>query len=82
MKKILILLVIGLLFSCDNDGDGSLWWESNQVDSELLIKNHKVIVIDECQYILYDIKFGASGYGMLTHKGNCNNPIHCYNESI
>jgi len=78
MKKILMLLVIGALFACDSDGDGSVWWESNQIDADLVIKNHKIVVIDDCQYILYDITFGYNGYGMLTHKGNCNNPIHVY----
>ena len=78
MKKILLILFIGALFACDSDGDGSILFESNQIDVEMIIKNYKIIVIDDCQYILYDTTFGHKGYGMLTPKGNCNNPIHVY----
>ena len=32
-----------------------------------------VIVIDSCEYIEYKV---TSNGGVLTHKGNCKNPIH------
>ena len=33
----------------------------------------EVVVIDGCEYFIYCP--GSSG-GMMTHKGNCSNPIH------
>jgi len=35
----------------------------------------KEITIDTCQYI-YDANINLSVPAVLTHKGNCNNPIH------
>lgn len=38
---------------------------------------YEVVMIDNCQYIVT----GTSGYGFsITHKGNCNNPMHIYNN--
>lgn len=39
----------------------------------------EILAIDGCQYIVYKEADGANlGYGYMAHKGNCNNPIHCY----
>lgn len=38
---------------------------------EDLINQHKVIVIDSCEYIVYDAAIGSAGYGFMAHKGNC-----------
>lgn len=36
-----------------------------------------IVVIDNCEYL-----YGEWGNAtVLTHKGNCNNPIHKHNES-
>ncbi|MBL4862887.1 MAG: hypothetical protein JKY09_07725 [Crocinitomicaceae bacterium] len=44
--------------------------------------NHETPVIDDCQYILYKEETGINlGYGYMSHKGNCNNPTHCYEVS-
>ena len=41
--------------------------------------DYEVLVIERCQYILYQEREGVSmAYGYMSHKGNCNNPIHCY----
>lgn len=40
-------------------------------------KGYTILEIDGCQYI--EVSFGTGsnvGYYSLTHKGNCNNPIH------
>lgn len=37
----------------------------------------EVIQIDGCEYIYHAI---FSREGLLTHKGNCKNPIHIYNK--
>jgi hypothetical protein len=32
--------------------------------------------IEDCQYIV----FSSSEAGYISHKGNCDNPIHCHNQ--
>ena len=39
----------------------------------------EVIIIEDCEYILYKkTKGNNQGFGFMSHKGNCNNPIHIY----
>lgn len=37
--------------------------------------NYTTLRIDGCQYIVF---FSSGGVVSLTHKGNCDNPIHPY----
>jgi hypothetical protein len=68
MKKAIVLLGIIGLFGCN---------ESNvkTKQTEFYIKDYdplKIVEIDSCQYL-----FGDWGNAtILTHKGNCDNPIH------
>lgn len=66
MKAVVILLVI--LLAC-------VWvvWASNPNHPERLGLRH-VVRIDGCQYIEQGWP-GTRGY-ILTHKGDCDNPIH------
>lgn len=42
----------------------------------------EVIIIDGCEYLIYKEEHGSNqGYGFMSHKGNCKNPIHIYNEA-
>jgi len=36
-------------------------------------KHVHVVVIDSCEYIALQV---GENFGLLTHKGNCNNPFH------
>ena len=75
MKKILLLVLFVItLFGCDKN-EGFLGG-SNSTNKEGIVNSHKVIEIDECEYIVYDASRGYSGYGYGMHKGNCKNPIH------
>lgn len=81
MKKITIIgliLLTTILIGC-NKNEGFVGWY-NAINHDGLIKDHRVITIDNCQYIMYDAGSGYSGNGFLAHKGNCNNPIHIYNK--
>lgn len=49
---------------------------SNNVSAESLKNKCQIVEIDGCEYILYSETQGYSGYGFLSHKGNCKNPIH------
>ena len=70
MKKLLILtLLIGMMCGCTESNV-----KSNQTEYVIIntYKPLKIVVIDSCQYLLGD--YGSAT--VLTHKGNCNNPIH------
>lgn len=70
MKTLLLLLLIGMM-GCE---------ESNveQNTTQHIIgcnKRLNEVTIDGCQYL-----YGVWGHAtVLTHKGNCNNPIHIHN---
>jgi hypothetical protein len=34
----------------------------------------QILTIDSCEYIALQV---GANFGLLTHKGNCNNPFHC-----
>lgn len=71
IQIILAVCLIGLLAGfagCSEQGGLS---EENPTDYDVLIKNHKVIEIDSCEYIVYSYSKGYAGYGFMAHKGNC-----------
>lgn len=35
---------------------------------------YRVVTIEGCEYLRMEV---THGYAVLTHKGNCRNPIHC-----
>lgn len=42
----------------------------------------EILVIDKCQYIVYkEVEGSNRAYGYMAHKGNCNNPVHCYKDT-
>ena len=77
MKKIKlsILAVLPLLVGCSNDYQRK-HVEQKHYSLDLPNTNVKITeyTIDGCQY-LGDL-VGDSRSNYLTHKGNCNNPIH------
>lgn len=71
VKISILLLVLLFLISCDDKSDIKSY--------TLEIGNNKVSVdeytIDGCQYLGY-LTNGNAKSCYLTHKGNCNNPMH------
>ena len=43
-----------------------------------MIGDYNIIIIDGCEYIEYDNNAVLADWRVysITHKGNCNNPIH------
>lgn len=87
MKTIIILtllIILSTLTSCDK----SLPWkedgikeDSNYLEKATIISDgrYEILIIDDCEYILFNNKAGINlAYGYMSHKGNCNNPIHAY----
>lgn len=70
MKKLLIAtLLIGMMSGCD---DRNVKTTNTKYVVVSGYNSMKLIVIDSCQYLFGD--WGTAT--VLTHKGNCSNPIH------
>lgn len=73
MKNLLLILSLFLL-SCNKTNVNTK--ETDFVYSTMGT-TLEIYTIDSCQYVGH-LDGGESD--ILTHKGNCNNPIHKYNE--
>lgn len=74
MKKLLLLLTIGSV-SCECKHESpttELYYKSVNFKADGLY-SVKEIEIEGCEYFSYRTHNDVRG---LTHKGNCNNPIH------
>jgi hypothetical protein len=40
--------------------------------------DYVISVIEGCEYFRFN---STHGYKHIEHKGNCRNPIHCYNDT-
>lgn len=40
--------------------------------------DYRVVEIEGCEYLRVEV---THGYATLTHKGNCRNPIHIYQDT-
>lgn len=63
-KLILITITIGTV-GCVQDSKEKMFKNTNLDDP-------KIVSIDGCEYI----QFRTHNFNAVTHKGNCNNPIH------
>lgn len=76
MKKYLIFLLLPILMGCQSS-------EQTKAEERLdtTFTGYKIINIEGCEYIYkrYDV---FSGIPVLTHKGNCKNPIHKNNCNV
>lgn len=71
MKTFVTILLAAALIGCDTPRTPTV--------EEIVRVNMETIVIQGCQYIVYDSGGGATRAFAMTHKGNCDNPIHKYN---
>lgn len=63
------LLALMLLASCKPNGSERVREDGNVNPTY----SYRIVVIDSCQYIEFDIGVGYGAMYSLTHKGNCNN---------
>lgn len=86
MNKAILILAILFTGCCVESKIQTNKEESKTTDKAFVLKSGywnmsytlNIIIIDNCEY-LFGCFGGADGY-VLTHKGNCNNPIHIYNK--
>lgn len=74
MKRHIVFLGILAITGC-SQGEGT----KQQREGEGTPPPFTVIVIDGCEYLKFP---STHAYEMITHKGNCKNPIHCYVTQI
>lgn len=67
-KLILIALTIGMMGCCVQNSENEMFDATKLYDP-------KIVIIDGCEYIQFHIHKADA----ITHKGNCNNPIHKHN---
>lgn len=73
MRKIISIIGLFLLFSCVNSETVEISKEEySKLQNKIYIDyqgltNGKIVVIDNCEYIMYH----SYGYESITHKGNC-----------
>ncbi|NNF22002.1 MAG: hypothetical protein HKN67_08675 [Saprospiraceae bacterium] len=88
MKKSLIL--IGSIVICFNYSCAEPQSENEdpvEHNTELLIHqlpegDLEFFEIEGCEYIIFKDGMGTNhGFGYMTHKGNCKNPIHIYRDT-
>lgn len=75
MKKLIVLmicLVAALQMACDQPSGTRTPFAGSAAT--------KILEIEGCEYIEYDSGIADQRVYSLTHKGNCKNPIHCYNK--
>ena len=90
MKIILFCnLIICAVCSCEGKPEQTIPTQNSNIHElpiESEIKNipfskMTIITFDDCEYLIYKEEHDANEtMGFMAHKGNCNNPIHCYTE--
>jgi len=59
------------------DEDTELEHIAEKIIHDVHESDFEVIIIDDCEYLIYKEAMGSNqGYGFMSHKGNCKNPIH------
>ena len=61
LRSIVVIFVL-FIFGCENN-----------VPKTKVSANYQIIIIDSCEYIIYDRAYSYEGYGFMAHKGNCIN---------
>jgi hypothetical protein len=78
---LLSLVVIGALPSCN---EVKREHSPIEIKAESILRGiHEndlsIVKIDGCEYLIYEHSARSNqGFGFMSHKGNCSNPIHVY----
>jgi hypothetical protein len=86
MKTILTLALFGVLMTstgCEQEKlperDTEIEHTAEEMIQNVIKDDAEIIIIDDCEYIIFkEAKGNNQGYGFMSHKGNCKNPIHNY----
>ena len=85
MKYFPVLLIISVFFtfySCEPpipEEDTQLEHKAETMIHEIPDGDLEILEIEGCEYIIYkEIEGSNRAFGYMSHKGNCKNPIHIY----
>jgi hypothetical protein len=73
MIRIIMPLIFCMIISCGPSKEEVDIKKAKEKNT--LVEKYNIVVIEGCEYIEFNPK---SSSHVLTHKGNCNNPIHVY----
>ncbi|MFC0185945.1 hypothetical protein SAMN04515674_113105 [Pseudarcicella hirudinis] len=74
-SAIFLLFISSFILSCDQLSHNN----NEAIDKKRkLPPDYTIVQIEGCEYFRIE---NTHGYANLTHKGNCKNPIHCYNDT-
>lgn len=81
IKQIFIVFTVTFLFSCELKPTEEGTKQPNLRLLNLNPEDFEIIVIDDCEYLLFedDFNHASKGFGFMSHKGNCANPVHFHN---
>ena len=73
-----------IIFGCEPpvpEEDTQLEHQAEMTIHQIPEGDLEILEIDGCEYIIFkDARGSNHGFGYMAHKGNCKNPIHCYNS--
>ena len=83
---ILIIAILGVLMTstgCEQPKSPEVETElertAEKIIHDVIIGDVEIITLDGCEYLIYKkTKGNNQGFGFMSHKGNCKNPIHIY----
>ena len=75
MKKVLLILAVLALYSCEEESKVNV---DKEKTTYIIKENHtpaEIVIIDSCEYLYF-----SEGHAkVLTHKGNCK---HCKKQKL
>ena len=75
MKKIFILSILFAMISCSEQPDTNVYHTVEKTNDVYVYNVNEVhlrtVVIDSCEYLIGSRYEPGTGYGYLSHKGNC-----------
>lgn len=73
MKKIFILSILFAMISCNEQPDTNIYHEVKRTNDVYNVNGVQLrtVIIDSCEYLMGRDGNGYTGYGYLSHKGNC-----------
>lgn len=79
----LIIILCLSKFACEKDTktpNPPIEMRTDNAFKKIKEEHLQIVEIDGCEYVVFEhAAAGNRGYGFMSHKGNCKNPIHDQN---
>ena len=78
--RVLLLLATWALLACNakqEESGSPVEEEAERVLKGIHGDHFEIVSIDGCEYLIYEHSARSNqGFGFMSHKGNCSNPVH------